>query len=564
MELSVSEFLAIAELEGVHLVAGHGGVDRAIVRTNIMDNPDTFDWLMPGELLLSTGYIFQGDEALQMRIIQGLSELNCAGLCIKTERYLKQIPACMIREANRLDFPLIELPFGYSLSATANIINRRLFSQQDHQLEKTLAIHREIMQTALAAGSLYNLTETLVRLIGNPVLVTDSQWNLLCHVDRPDNPLPLKLFANTMGKQPPFPEEFLSTLPVGLRHYKKIVTRIYPTDGHGSVPCHILPIAAHNFIYGYLIVWETVRHLTELDYAALEQAAVAAALERIRTKEVEETKLRGRKDFLDDLLSGNIESLNAIRSLSKAHGLEFDRWYRCLVVYNRQEAADSDAQSDMDQSSLQQNMVRMSTAAAKAFRETGVNIITIPKGMQLVILAELGRTPEEKTPALRKAAQDIAQQLSSNGAGHSALIAAGKAVSTVSDVNKSFQDALRGLHMAQTSKLREQVVFMDDFAVYQLLSEHVSKSALRRFRQSSIGPLLRHDEKNGTQFVETLEKYFQTNCSISDAAKEMYIHRNTYIYRLEKIKTLLGVDLKNAQKLQELQLGLLAHRILEE
>ena len=36
----------------------------------------------------------------------------------------------------------------------------------------------------------------------------------------------------------------------------------------------ILPIAAHNFIYGYLIVWESVRSLGELDYVALEQVAV--------------------------------------------------------------------------------------------------------------------------------------------------------------------------------------------------------------------------------------------------------------------------------------------------
>ena len=64
--------------------------------------------------------------------------------------------------------------------------------------------------------------------------------------------------------------------------------------------------------------------------------------------------------------------------------------------------------------------------------------------------------------------------------------------------------------------------------------------------------------------METLDKYFQHNGSISDAAKDMYIHRNTYIYRLEKIKTLLDTDLKNSRKLLELQLGLLAYRILEE
>lgn len=564
MDLSVSEFLSMAELEGVRLAAGHNGVGRIIARTNIMDNPDTFDWLMPGELLLSTGYIFQGDETLQRQIIRGLAELNCAGLCIKTERYLKEIPSCMIEEANQLDLPLIELPFGYSLSTTIGIINRRLFSKRDHQSEMTLAIHREIMQTALASGSLFNLTETLVRLIGNPVLVTDSQWNLLCHVDRPDNPLPLKNHVNITEKEPPFSEEFLSTLPHSLRHYKKAVTRIFQTDSHGTVPCHILPIAAHNFIYGYLIVWETVRNLTELDHAALEQVAVVAALERIRAREVEENKLRGRKDFLDDLLSGNIESLNAVRSLSQTHGLAFDRWYRCMVICSRQTREFSGEPRTPDTDDFKRDLEHITEAVSLASQETGLNIITAPKGMHLVALAELGRTPEEKTPALRRAAQLVAQQFTTGGCRCSVLVAVGKAVSTVSDVNKSFQDALRGIHMAQSSNLHDDIVFMDDFAVYQLLSENINKSTLRRFRQASIGPLLRHDEKHGTQFVDTLEKYFQNNGSITDAARDMYIHRNTYIYRLEKIKALLGVDLKNSRKLQELQLGLLAHRILEE
>ena len=65
MDFTVSDFLSLSELEGIKLVAGERGTDQPIVRTNIMDNPDTFDWLMPGEFLLSTGYIFQKDEALQ-------------------------------------------------------------------------------------------------------------------------------------------------------------------------------------------------------------------------------------------------------------------------------------------------------------------------------------------------------------------------------------------------------------------------------------------------------------------------------------------------------------------
>lgn len=47
MEFTVADFLALSEVEGTRIVAGAQGVDRVITRTNIMDNPDTFDWLMP-------------------------------------------------------------------------------------------------------------------------------------------------------------------------------------------------------------------------------------------------------------------------------------------------------------------------------------------------------------------------------------------------------------------------------------------------------------------------------------------------------------------------------------
>ncbi|MEQ2456181.1 PucR family transcriptional regulator [Flavonifractor hominis] len=562
MEVTVSDFLSLCGLEGVRLVAGQQGADRVITRTNVMDNPDSLDWLMPGEFLMSTGYLFRENEALQRSIIPALAQINCAGLCIKVGRYLDTIPSCMLREADRLDFPIIALPFGYSLSAAAELLNQRLFAQNDQQLEKTLEIHREVMRTALTSNGLFKLTETLVRLIGNPVLVTDSSWNLLCCVDRPDNPLPLDRHLNTAGKQPPFPEPFLQTLPDGLRHYKKAVTRIFSINEHHSVPCRILPIAAHSFIYGYLIVWESVRSLGELDYVALEQVAVVAALERIRAKEVEQTKLRVRKDFLDDLLSGNIESQNAVRSLAKLHGLQFESRYRCLVVrWGPEEVPPEQLQREQDR--RPQETERIIAAADQAAAETGVSLIPIPRGVQLVLLADLGQEADKASRALRRMAHRMVELLNADPTAPRILVVAGKTVPVLSEVSRSLQNAQNGVHMTRTTAIREQVVFMDDFAAYQLLSEHVNRDALRRFSQAAVGPLLRQDAKSGTQLVETLEQYFLHNGSISDAAKSMYIHRNTYIYRLEKIKGLLNTDLKNSRKLLELQLGLLAYRILE-
>ena len=56
---TIADLLKLPDIQGIRLLAGAGGVENEISRTNIMDNPDTFDWLISGELLLSTGYIFR-------------------------------------------------------------------------------------------------------------------------------------------------------------------------------------------------------------------------------------------------------------------------------------------------------------------------------------------------------------------------------------------------------------------------------------------------------------------------------------------------------------------------
>ena len=216
------------------------------------------------------------------------------------------------------------------------------------------------------------------------------------------------------------------------------------------------------------------------------------------------------------------------------------------------------------QSRFSTSVDRIVSAATQAAKEAGANIVNIPQGLQLVILADLGQSAERGTQSVRRMAQRLVELLNAEDLDAQALVVVGKTVPTLAEVSKSLRDAQNGVHMARTTRIRERVVFMDDFAAYQLLQDHIDRDTLARFCLASIGPLLAHDRKNGTQFVETLDKYFQHNGSISDAAKDMYIHRNTYIYRLEKIKTLLDTDLKNSRKLLELQLGLLAYRILEE
>ena len=83
---TIGSFLQEKDLPGLKLMAGGDHLQVEVTNINILDNPDSYDWLSSGDLLLTTGYFFREDEALQRQLIRELSELNCVGLAIKTAR----------------------------------------------------------------------------------------------------------------------------------------------------------------------------------------------------------------------------------------------------------------------------------------------------------------------------------------------------------------------------------------------------------------------------------------------------------------------------------------------
>ena len=72
---------------------------------------------------------------------------------------------------------------------------------------------------------------------------------------------------------------------------------------------------------------------------------------------------------------------------------------------------------------------------------------------------------------------------------------------------------------------------------------------------------MRYDKQNATNMVETLDCYFACNCNVSETAKALFIHRNTLIYRIDKIKSILGRDLKDSEERLLLQLGLRGYQV---
>lgn len=560
---TVKELIKKQNLKGIHVVAGHAKTDNLISNVNIMDNPNAFDWFTAGDFILTTGYIFKDDPELQVRLVRELADINCSGIGIKPKRFLGEIPACMIEEANRVNLPIVEIPFDYPLSMVSSVINNEILKREDSMLKKLFVTHEALTQCALEGGGLDELVKVIAKLVGNPVLIVDSKWRLLTYAEHPDNPQQITKYLELHPKEKIFPQEFLEDMPQNISDFKKSIKRRFPNP-QGEIVCRILPFQADKSSYGYLIVWETVTKMTMIEYMALEAAATNVALERLKTRQIEEARHLLQQDFFDDLLAGKIESVHAANYLAEFHSLDPQRKYICLVVKldNAYEGLNDLVLARTQFTKAKEELIHVIAHVAYLSNQ---NVLSIHRGTFIISFIKVKDTALAQSSSLhlKPFVQELIQALIQTNPKLNPRIGIGKVSPEFLEVRKSYVQAQEAIRIASHVKVDEVIAFYEELLIYHLLDSVNNRETLDELYTSALGRLIEYDKANKTNLVETLEQYFQSGGNISDAAKNMYLHRNTFIYRFEKIKSILQSELKNPEEVFKIQMGLLIMKVLK-
>ena len=141
----------------------------------------------------------------------------------------------------------------------------------------------------------------------------------------------------------------------------------------------------------------------------------------------------------------------------------------------------------------------------------------------------------------------------------------------VSNVNNDFlnigKSSLLAIDMIKISnrfKEGKKIFYYTDLIGYHLIDEAVDQDQRQEFFEGTLGLLNHYDISHKTDLMSTLESYFMANGNVSEAAKKMFIHRNTFIYRIDKIKDILKTDFTDAEQNFNYQLALKIFRIINK
>src|SRR2546421_7852239 len=179
MALTVREAMALGGLRRGEVLAGEGGLDRTITWVKVLESPDTISWLAEGELLLTVAFAIKDDREAQRDLMRNLAAVGSSGLVIKPERYLPEIPAEMIGQADEYGIPLIRIPQEVSYLEIMAPILERIINAQNAELRHSIEIHRQFTDLALNGQGLDAIVQTLGELVESSISLEDTGFRLL-------------------------------------------------------------------------------------------------------------------------------------------------------------------------------------------------------------------------------------------------------------------------------------------------------------------------------------------------------------------------------------------------
>ncbi|MPQ43496.1 PucR family transcriptional regulator [Clostridium tarantellae] len=118
-------------------------------------------------------------------------------------------------------------------------------------------------------------------------------------------------------------------------------------------------------------------------------------------------------------------------------------------------------------------------------------------------------------------------------------IAYGK-VEGITDLWEAFFKNMSNIELAIKYNLEEQI-YEEKSLLFESIIDNIDESVKAMLYKKFDNGLLKLDN----DMTKTIEVFFQCGLNISDASKQLYVHRNTLIYRLDKIQKFTGYDIRN-------------------
>lgn len=459
------------------------------------------DFVRKGELVLTTGIGLSQSPSSFSDFVATLASAEAGALGIAIGPHVSSVPKSIVALAESVHLPIIQLPWRLRFSEISEVVLERVLDHQKFELRRSESIGRIFTQLVLEARGLPDVADRLRDIVRADVEVIDRWGDHVAGKDLSE-----------------FDSSAIYSISAGGRELGNIL--VHPRDAGAG---------------------ETV---------AYAHATTAAALIMLRDEAAMLGQMRSESQALMELL-GSSPSQAEVRQRAQYLQLDPSAAHKVMCIGPRGEN-DLPAKDELS---------RAISGAMNATRIEGRHA-WFDDHMAILIRKQSDPNDNREVAFLSRLVGLIER---ADQASRRIACGIGRTVLSLETIGRSYREACVAYEVGRRVDGDAFTLDYASLVAYAAIWEAVhgasSRPAMTALIETYLDPVIRYESKHRLELINTLVQYFNMRGNAAATARRLGINRQSLLYRLNKIETLLGVELDDPEAVFSVEFALRAWRV---
>ena len=306
-----------------------------------------------------------------------------------------------------------------------------------------------------------------------------------------------------------------------------------------SIPTKAIEVANELDFPIFILPWEV--HLVDVSKEISNS---------IITSRIEENTLN---QFLNNILFG--DGLLENNPVEKAAYFGYELEGKCYVSILRVTRVNPKE----DIKAYKHSVFRIKKNLCEIMNKNGLNIPVVDNDGDIIVINKY----EEN--AVRKLENSFSElEMSTNHDDYVMKVGVGNEYDDLRKIKHSYLEAELAVKSLGSQKDGELIKKYKNIGLYALLYGITNRDILINYYTNQLGDIIEKNKKtNDVSELKILETYLNENCSITETAEKLFMHRNTLKYKINKIEKTLNCDFHNFDDCVRLKIAIFAKNVIE-
>lgn len=504
-----------------------------------------------GPMNASTNITIQGDNLLS-HYFPFIEEIGHTKITIPLIVNLKTIGVLQVEKGHKEFFSKDDLELLQFLSSYFSVLidNARLYKDElddKSRLEKLMLHNQELVKQTLVGEGFDEITDSLSHMMGRSVVLFDRFMRLISQSLVGQSFEGMKQILDKVEK-----EKWNNPYIIGMEQWIHI-----DSQNHFGV----WKILGGGELLGYLGLKINKEELNMFMRMTINNALNVYAIQFIKQKLSLDLKEQEKGGFIHQLFAGKIEDKERLIEYANLFNLN-------IFLSNKIGVFSIDYRSNL---SKDDDLLTIEAQKTKLWEKVRKSLllldpsmmVTRKDGLYIVIVPE--KNEKEISDYWEMLYNRMSRVITEETDQFEIYLGISPSTKTIDDYYNCYNQALQTLRIVSNRFPKKKYLSFESLGSYSVLyTIHDSKEA-KMFVDQYLSPLLNYGcgKAKGKDFFDTLRMYLMMKGNLKDTSEQLFIHRSSLKYRLEKISEILKVNIDDSEERFNLMLAYKLYDLLQ-